>query len=110
MRLPYPFSLSGSAQAKLWRDVTNNEWQNLLPPHWKDKGFHFYRRVRQRGPDAGINTPADLELEINKGTVSPDQGLSFAISLSIVDSSGKHMKIFYELRSKQCELVTMTFK
>lgn len=108
MNLQYPFALRGSDQLKHWNEITNNQWQHLLAPHWKDKGFHFYRRMRERGAAAGINTPSDLEAEIRKGIVSPVAGFRYEIDLNIV-TRGRRLKVIYDFRSKICQLVTLTY-
>jgi hypothetical protein len=109
--LQYPFKLSGKTD-KLWREITNNEWNNMLPKHWIDKGFHFYKRIKERGPKVGINSPSDLSSEINNGSVSQDHGIRFRITTSIVSEKGLHFTIFYDFNEKKklCELVTCSFE
>lgn len=109
MKLQYPFVLRGSDKVKLWSEITNNQWQALLPPNWKDKGFHFYKRMRQRGSTVGINTPSDLESEILKGTVAHAGGSRYEIDLLIRSSEGQHLKVYYDFENKQCQLVTMSY-
>ena len=110
MKLQQPFTLSGKID-NLWKQVTNNQWNNMLSRNWTDKGFHFYERIRDRGPDAGINTPSDLESEIMKGTVSRVRANRYKISLMILNSSGQHFTVFYDYDSKRgvCQLVTCSY-
>ncbi len=83
----------------------------MLPEQWTDKGFHFYSRVKRRGPDAGINTPSDLESEIRSGTdlEDPIQPNRHQIRLPITNSNGQHLKVVYDFNNGQCELVTLTY-
>ncbi|UEP49176.1 hypothetical protein [Burkholderia ambifaria] len=100
----------------LWKEVTNNQWRNMLPRGWTDNGFHFYSRVRSRGPENGINTPSDLESEIRKqssdepaGGTNPNRR---AITLPILNSKGQHLLVIYDYDGKstsKCELVTLTY-
>lgn len=113
--VPYPFTLRGAKVNDLWSQVTNNQWANMLPQGWVDKGFHFYSRVRSRGPADGINTPSDLESEIRKGTVYPDPTPGapnrYRIELQILNSAGTPLKVFYDYAGGKgkCELVTLSF-
>lgn len=111
MKLQYPFKLSGKTD-EIWKKVTDNEWHNMLPKHWNDKGFHFYSRIKKRGPKAGVNTPGDLDSEINNGTVSHVQGERYRIKTNIVNDGGSHFTIFYDYNEekKQCELVTCSYE
>lgn len=109
---PTPFRLSGKID-QLWKSVTNNQWNNMLPKGWIDKGFHFYDQVRERGPVNGVNTPSDLESEILKAEdrliTAPNR---WAFILPITNSQGAHLMAIYDYTGKQganCELVTFTF-
>lgn len=112
---PTQFRLSGSNVDQTWRNVTNSAWSNMLPQGWVDKGFHFYSRVRERGPEGGIGSPSDLESEINKKV--SDRAVRGSrtrrqITLNIKNGSGESLKIFYDYagrRTSKCELVTMTW-
>lgn len=109
---PVEFRLHGSGVDKLWRQTTPSAWQDMLPRGWVDKGFHFYARVRERGPHVGINTPSDLESEIRKASNDvPIGGNRREILLNIVNDSGRKMKVIYDYagKKKPCELVTLTF-
>lgn len=110
MQIQYPFRLSGKIN-NFWSQVTNNQWKNMLPKHWTDKGFHFYNRIVNRGPKVGINTPADLSSEINNGTVVHDAGARFKILTNILSDKGQRFTIFYDFdhKKKQCQLVTCSF-
>ncbi len=111
MPLQFPFKLSGNTNL-LWSQVTNNEWKSMLPEHWTDKGFHFYKRIRKRGPEAGINTPSDLNSEMNNGRVAHDHGDRYKVTTNIVNSDGKHFTIFYDYDDQKelCELVTCSYE
>jgi hypothetical protein len=110
IELPYPFRLRGKID-KLWKQVTDSEWKNMLSEHWTDNGFHFYSRIRERGPQSGISTPSDLESEIMKGTVEGAGGNRYRIKLLVVNNKGEHLYVFYDYDSskKRCELVTCTY-
>jgi hypothetical protein len=109
---PTRLKLSGSGIDKPWSKVTNSAWKKMLPKGWTDKGFHFYSRVRERGPRNGINTPSDLESEIMKKV--RDQAAApgrRAIVLPIKNNRGQSLQVIYDYaggRSK-CGLVTLTF-
>jgi hypothetical protein len=110
----YPFRLRGSKVNNYWQEVTNNQWNQMLPDTWIDNGFHFYSRVRKRGPELGINTPSDLESEILKGTVQADGGNvenRYAIVLPIQNSNGDNLRVVYDYdqQRQRCKLVTLTF-
>lgn len=111
MNLPYPFVLSGKTD-ELWSKVSNNKWNKMLSKHWIDKGFHFYERIRNRGPEAGINTPSDLESAIRSGTVSRVINQRFRIVIPIVNSKGEHFTVFYDYNKSKsiCELVTCSYE
>lgn len=110
-----PFTLSGSAMLNLWSQVTNNAWSGLLPKGWVDNGFHFYSQIRQRGPDAGINTPSDLESEIMKKVADQPEGstpIRQQILLPIKNSAGKNLRVIYDYDGKassKCQLVTLSY-
>jgi hypothetical protein len=108
--LQFPFRLSGKT-SNLWRQITNNQWQNMLPKNWTDNGFHFYSRIKDRGPEAGINTPFDLQSEMMNGTVSLVNGIRYQVRTNIVNSTGQHFTIFYDFdaRQKMCQLVTCSY-
>ncbi len=109
---PTPFALSGKIDQP-WRDVTNNQWNNMLPKGWIDKGFHFYDQVRERGPVNGVNTPSDLESEIRKSEsrlLTPPNRWAFI--LPITNGQGAHLMAIYDYtgaKAGNCELVTFTF-
>ena len=112
---PTPFVLTGNTDL-LWKEVTNNQWRNMLPRGWTDNGFHFYSRVRSRGPENGINTPSDLESEIRKQSADEPAGGNNpnrrAITLPILNSKGQHLLVIYDYDGKstsKCELVTLTY-
>lgn len=116
--LPYPFKLSGSKVGSQWSQVTNSQWSQMLGKSgWVDKGYHFYSRMRSRGPAAGINTPSDLESEIIKGTAethfSPAHPNRYRIDLNIVSSSNPNQRLYvvydYAGGSSKAELVTLTW-
>ncbi|KVK97917.1 hypothetical protein [Burkholderia territorii] len=112
---PTPFALSGNTDLP-WKEVTTNQWRNMLPRGWTDNGFHFYSRVRSRGPENGINTPSDLESEIRKqvsdepaGGGNPNRR---TITLPIVNGKGQHLLAIYDYDGRstsKCELVTLTY-
>ena len=81
--------------------------------NWQDNGFHFYGRVRQRGPDAGINTPSDLESEIRKGTPKPEGTPNrWQINLPILSSGGQPLRVIYDYdgrKNSKCSLVTLSY-
>ncbi|WP_296992876.1 hypothetical protein [Thalassospira sp. UBA1131] len=110
---PTTFSLSGSNVDNAWKQVTNSQWSNMLPMIWQDKGFHFYARVRERGPNAGIQTPSDLESEIRRGTATTTTTANrYQITLNIQNGSGSFMKVFYDYaggKNAKCELVTLSY-
>lgn len=110
---PTTFSLSGSTIDNLWNKVTSSQWSKMLPANWQDKGFHFYSRVRERGPDAGINTPSDLESEIRKGTPNPEGTPNrWQIELPIHSSGGQVLRVIYDYdgsKNAKCSLVTLTY-
>jgi len=113
---PYAFKLRGSGIDKLWKQTTNNQWAKMLPAAWQDKGFHFYSRIRERGPAVGINTPSDFESEMLKqvrdeATTNPPTQRR-QIVLPMADSKGKHLKVIYDYaggKRATCQLVTLTF-
>jgi hypothetical protein len=116
---PPSFKLRGSDKSKQWSQLTNNQWANMLPSNWEDKGFHFYSRIRERGPSFGINTPADLELEMNKGQVVKDTsgrktrgGTRYRMTLNVKGSDGKNVIIVYDVnsKSKKIEFVTLSLE
>lgn len=110
---PYAFKLSGSNIDKQWSQVTNSAWSKMLPAKWQDNGFHFYSRVRQRGPGDGINTPSDLESEVMKGTTQPEGTPDrWEILLPILNSRGQHLRVIYDYdggKSSKCSLVTLSY-
>ncbi|CAM3460907.1 hypothetical protein [Thalassospira profundimaris] len=110
---PTTFSLSGSNVDNLWKQVTNNQWSKMLPIIWQDNGFHFYARVRERGPDAGINTPSDLESEIRRGTPSAEGTPNrWQITLPVTSSTGRSLRVIYDYaggKNAKCELVTLSY-
>lgn len=110
---PYEFTLSGKTD-QLWKNVTNTAWNNMLPPQWVDKGFHFYSQARSRGPANGINTPGDLELEIHKKVAEEPEGHPnrWQILLPILNSKGDNLRVVYDYdggKTSKCELVTLSF-
>jgi hypothetical protein len=109
---PTPFRLSGKID-QLWKDVTNNQWNNMLPKGWIDNGFHFYDQVRERGPANGVNTPSDLESEVLKSDERPERKPNrWEFVLPITNSRGEHLRAVYDYTGKtgaNCELVTFTF-
>ncbi|TRX74066.1 hypothetical protein [Pseudomonas mangiferae] len=110
---PYAFTLSGKTD-QLWKQVTNSAWKSMLGTSgWTDNGFHFYSRVRERGPESGINTPSDLESEIRKKVRdTPLTGNRHEIVLPITSSSGQPLKVLYDYdggKASKCELVTLTY-
>lgn len=112
---PTALRLSGSGIDKPWSKVTNSAWKKMLPKGWTDNGFHFYSRVRQRGPESGITTPSDLESEILKKVgdqaAAPPAGRR-AIVLPIKNTGGQSLRVLYDYaggRTSKCELVTLTF-
>ncbi|WP_375578686.1 hypothetical protein ABWH96_16895 [Marivirga tractuosa] len=111
MNLQQPFTLSGKID-NLWKQVTNNQWKNMLNKSWTDKGFHFFERIKTRGPSAGISSPSNLESEIRKGTVLNVTGNRYKITLILVNSIGQHFTIFYDYDSKKklCQLVTCSYE
>ncbi|WP_412776851.1 hypothetical protein [Thalassospira lucentensis] len=110
---PTTFSLSGSVADQFWNNVTPNQWAKMLSANWQDNGFHFYGRVRQRGPDAGINTPSDLESEIRKGTPKPEGTPNrWQINLPILSSGGQPLRVIYDYdgsKNAKCSLVTLSY-
>jgi len=110
---PYPFSLSGNIDQQ-WKQVTNSAWNKMLPQQWTDNGFHFYSRVRERGPADGINTPSDLESEIRKKLREEPEGKPnrWQIVLPIVNSKGINLHVIYDYdggKSSKCQLVTLSY-
>lgn len=110
---PTKFKLSGKIDQP-WSQVTNNQWNNMLPKGWVDKGFHFYSRIRERGPADGINTPSDLESEIMKRVADQSAGSPnrWEYVLPIKNSSGASLKVIYDYDGKStsnCELVTLSY-
>ena len=110
---PAAFKLSGDIDGS-WSKTTSSAWSKMLPKQWVDKGFHFYSRVRERGPAAGIQTPSDLESEIRKAsadqpTATPNRR---QIVLNIANDSGAKLRVIYDYAGKKtskCELVTLTY-
>ncbi len=112
---PYPFSLSGNIEQD-WKQVTNSAWKAMLGTSgWTDNGFHFYSRVRERGPESGINTPSDLETEIRKKVRdTPVEGSNNrrSLVLPLKNASGQSLRVLYDYdggRASKCQLVTLTF-
>lgn len=110
---PYPFRLSGKIDQP-WKQVTNSAWNKMLPPQWTDNGFHFYSRVRDRGPADGINTPSDLESEILKKVSEGPEGTPnrWQILLPLVNSKGANLRVIYDYdggKTSKCQLVTLSY-
>ena len=112
---PTQFRLSGSNVGKSWSEVTNSAWSGMLPRGWVDKGFHFYSRMRERGPENGITTPSELESEINRrisDRAARGSRVRRQITLNIKNKKNESLKIIYDYagrRTSKCELVTMSF-
>ncbi|WP_369980421.1 hypothetical protein [Xanthomonas bundabergensis] len=110
---PYPFRLSGNIDQQ-WKQVTNSAWNKMLPRQWADNGFHFYSRVRDRGPADGINTPSDLESEILKKVREEPEGTPnrWQIVLPILNSKGANLRVIYDYdggKTSKCQLVTLSY-
>lgn len=111
MPLKHPFKLSGKTTDP-WAKVTNNQWNNMLSKNWCDNGFHFYSRIRERGPEAGIHSPSDLESEIRNGKVTYDQNTGrYSITMAITNGQGQHFTVLcdYDNAKDRHELVTCVY-
>ncbi len=111
---PYAFKLGGGKIDDPWKKVTDSEWSAMLPKGWQDKGFHFYSRIRERGPSEGIATPSDLESEIMKQTADLPEGTiknRRQIVLPIANAAGRNLRVIYDYAggTDKCSLVTLTY-
>jgi len=111
MNFQYPFKLSGKITED-WSKVTNSQWKKMLPKNWTDKGFHFYNRIKTRGPKAGIQTPSDFESYFTNGILSLDHGNRYKVRTTIINGNSEHLTFFYDYNKtkKQCELVTTSYE
>jgi hypothetical protein len=83
----------------------------MLPKHWTDNGFHFYNRIKNRGPKAGLNSPSDFETAFKNGILGKDSGDRYKVRTTILNDEGKHLTFFYDYNAtnKQCEMVTVSY-
>jgi hypothetical protein len=111
---PNKFKLRGGKIDNPWKKTTSSAWAKMLPIGWVDNGFHFYSRIRSRGPGDGINTPSDLESEIMKKTADQPEGRPNRreILLPIQNSKGQKLRVIYDYTGKKtakCQLVTLSY-
>ncbi len=116
MELQVKFALTSGKIDQSWKSITNNEWNSMLPKGWIDKGFHLFTRMRERGSEAGIHTPSDLESAIRCGTVAPHVppiANRYTVTFTgIASSENKHPTLVYDYDSKKkmCQVVTFLWK
>lgn len=98
------FKLSGKTD-KQFKDVTLNEWNNMLPAIWVDKGGHFLARVKERGQQSEIHTPSDLQSLVMGGKLEKDKTPP-NWDISRVYTKKYTVVFAVNDKSKKCELVT----
>lgn len=100
------FILSGKTYEP-FKDITPNQWNNMLPKLWQDKGGHFLSRIKEdaRGGAAAIHTPADLESMVFGGELAKTDRTDRWL---IVRQYDKLYSVVFDIntKSKKCELVT----
>ena len=103
------FQLNGNDKYELWKDINIREWRRMLSNNWVNRGDHFLERAKKRLPDAGIDTPSELETLVQGARTQPAQGGRTQILLPVTNSNGDNLKVVYIRMGRECRLITVTF-
>lgn len=105
------FQLAGASADKLWSEVHGPTFNQMLKKAgWQEApNAHILKRLRERGPHIGINTPSDFAREVRQGWNEPNPGGGMRRMLNIQTDKGRRPFVVYRNDIAPGLFITLTF-